>query len=114
MRLIDADDFIKILLSVKRINKGFPLLDDDPEINNYDVGQEETFDLVIRKLSEQPTIYDIEKVVEQLEQQIKQYYARAGQYEKRGAEIEYRRMFSKACSYEHAVKIVKGGGVNDD
>lgn len=56
----------------------------------------------------------IEKMVEQLEQQIKQYRTRAGQYEKRGAEIEYRRMFSKACSYEHAVKIVKRGGVNDD
>ena len=73
MRLTDADDFMKILLSAKRINKGFPLLDDDPEINNYDVGQEETFDLIIRKLSEQPTAYDIEKMVEQLEE-LQQYY----------------------------------------
>ena len=58
---------------MKRINKESPLLDDDPEINNYDVGQEETFDLIIRKLSEQQTAYDVEKVVEQLEE-LQQYY----------------------------------------
>ena len=56
MRLIDADLFMGKLLSMKRTNKELPLLDDDPEVNNYDVGQEETFDLVIRKLSEQPTV----------------------------------------------------------
>lgn len=95
MRLIDADDFMKKLLSVKRINKGSPLLDDDPEINNYDVGQEETFDLIIRKLSERPTAYDVEKVVEQLEEMFKHH----------SATKTVKRL---------VIEIVKGGGVNED
>lgn len=71
MRLIDADLFMGKLLSMKRSNKELPLLDDDPEVNNYDVGQEETFDLVIRKLSEQPTVdtrTPMANIVEKLEE----------------------------------------------
>ena len=98
MRLIDADYFMKKLLSVKRINKGFPLLDDDTEINNYDVGQEETFDLVIRKLSEQPTVYDVEKVVEQLEE-LQQYYIYS---------------IDDLVRLKEVKEILKRGGVNDD
>lgn len=71
--------------------------------------------LSIRKMIDScKTYYDVEKVVEQLEQQKQQYNSRAGQYENRGMENEYRRMFSKACSYEHAIKIVKQGGVGTD
>ena len=71
MRLIDADLFMEKLLSMKRANKELLLLDDDPEVNNYDVGQEETFDLVIRKLSEQPTAdtrTPMANIVEKLEE----------------------------------------------
>ena len=98
MKLIDADDFMKILLIVKRINKGFPLLDDDQEINNYDVGQEETFDLIIRKLSEQPTAYDIEKMVEQLEE-LQQYYIYS---------------IDDLVRLKEVKEILKRGGANDD
>lgn len=98
MRLIDADDFMKKLLSVKRINKESPLLDDDPEINNYDVGQEETFDLIIRKLSEQPTAYDIEKMVEQLEE-LQQYYIYS---------------IDDLVRLKEVKEILKRGGANDD
>lgn len=73
MRLIDADLFMEKLLSMKRTNKELPLLDDDPEVNNYDVGQEETFDLVIRKLSEQPTVdtrTPMANIVEKLEKEL--------------------------------------------
>lgn len=83
---------------MKRINKGFPLLDDDPEINNYDVGQEETFDLIIRKLSEQPTAYDIEKMVEQLEE-LQQYYIYS---------------IDDLVRLKEVKEILKRGGVNDD
>lgn len=72
MRLIDADLFMEKLLGMKRTNKELPLLDDDPEVNNYDVGQEETFDLVIRKLSEQPTVdtrTPMANIVEKLEEE---------------------------------------------
>ena len=83
---------------MKRINKGFPLLDDDPEINNYDVGQEEAFDLVIRKLSEQQTAYDVEKVVEQLEE-LQQYYIYG---------------IGDLVRLKEVKEILKRGGVNDD
>ena len=83
---------------MKRINKGFPLLDDDQEINNYDVGQEETFDLIIRKLSEQPTAYDIEKMVEQLEE-LQQYYIYG---------------IGDLVRLKEVKEILKRGGVNDD
>lgn len=78
MRLIDADLFMEELLSMKRGNKELPLLDDDPEVNNYDVGQEETFDLVIRNLSEQPTVYartPMANIVEKLEELKEKGYA---------------------------------------
>lgn len=78
MRLIDADLFMEKLLSMKRTNKELPLLDDDPEANNYDVGQEETFDLVIRKLSEQPTVdtrTPMANIVEKLEELKEKGYA---------------------------------------
>ena len=76
MRLIDADLFSEKLLSMKRANKELPLLDDDPEVNNYDVSQEETFDLVIRKLSEQPTVdtrTPMANIVEKLEEAKEEY-----------------------------------------
>lgn len=76
MRLIDADLFMEKLLSMKRVNKELPLLDDDPEVNNYDVGQEETFDLVIGKLSEQPTVdtrTPMGNIVEKLEERRIEY-----------------------------------------
>lgn len=105
---------MKILLSVKRINKGFPLLDDDQEINNYDVGQEETFDLIIRKLSEQPTAYDVDKVVEQLEEEREYSYANFTEYVNEKSpclDDEYDDCFHRGL--ERAIKIVKRGGVND-
>lgn len=77
MRLIDADLFMGKLLSMKRTNKELPLLDNDPEVNNYDVGQEETFDLVIRKLSEQPTVdtrTPMDNIVEKLKELKMRYF----------------------------------------
>ena len=74
------------------------MLDDDQEINNYDVGQEETFDLIIRKLSEQPTAYDIEKMVEQLEE-LQQYYIYG---------------IGDLVRLKEVKEILKRGGVNDD
>lgn len=90
MRLIDADLFMEKLLSMKRTNKELPLLDDDPEVNNYDVGQEETFDLVIRKLSEQPTVdtrTPMGNIVEKLEEL--PYKTNYGDYVKKGIVYKY-------------------------
>ena len=110
MRLIDADLFMEKLLSMKKTNKELPLLDDDPEVNNYDVGQEETFDLVIRKLSEQPTV-DTRKpmtnIVEKLEEREK-YLERAMKenYEKGYSSSEAKAM-NERVAIRYAINIVK-------
>lgn len=69
MRLIDADEFMKTVLRMKRLNEECPLSDIDLEnekINNYETGQRETFDLITEQLDAQPTAYDQNKVVKQL------------------------------------------------
>lgn len=67
MRLIDADEFMNKILLSKRINSECQL--EENALNTYDNGQEETFELIIKMLEKQPTAYDIDKVVEELEQQ---------------------------------------------
>ena len=69
MRLIDADAFMNKILWSKRINSECPL--EENALNTYDNGQEETFELIIKMLEEQPTAYSVDKVVEELEK--KQY-----------------------------------------
>ena len=69
MRLIDADEFIKTVLRMKRLNEVCPLSDiylENEKINNYETGQRETFDLITEHLDAQPTAYDPDKVLEQL------------------------------------------------
>ena len=71
MRLIDADEFMKTVLRIKRLNEECPLSDiylENEKINNYETGQRETFDLITEQLDAQPTAYDQNKVVEQLEE----------------------------------------------
>ena len=71
MRLIDADEFMKTVLRMKRLNEECPLSDiylENEKINNYETGQRETFDLITEQLDAQPTAYDQDKVVEQLEE----------------------------------------------
>ena len=71
MRLIDADEFMKTVLRIKRLNEECPLSDiylENEKINNYETGQRETFDLITEQLDAQPTAYDQDKVVEQLEE----------------------------------------------
>lgn len=59
---------------------------------------------VIYALRDYPTAYDPDKVVEQLENERKFW------------ENAYNRNLGKekARSYEHAIEIVKGGGINGD
>ncbi len=56
------------------------------------------------------TAYDVEKVVEQLEQQAEQYHERADQYALKGMDRQVEHMAGKACSYEHSIEIVKAKG----
>lgn len=84
MRLIDADALNKDLKSVTLSN-----------------GTLVNTNAVLYLLEEYPTAYDVDKVVEQLENERKFW------------ENAYNRNLGKekARSYEHAIEIVEGGGV---
>ena len=85
MRLIDADALKKDLKSVTLSN-----------------GTLVNTNAVLYLLEEYPTAYDVDKVLEQLEN------------ERKFRENAYNRNFGKekARSYEHAIEIVEGGGVD--
>ena len=85
MRLIDADALKKDLKSVTLSN-----------------GTLVNTNSVLYLLEEYPTAYDVDKVVEQLENERKFW------------ENAYNRNLGKekARSYEHAIEIVEGGGVD--
>lgn len=87
MRLIDADALKKDLKSVTLSN-----------------GTLVNTNAVLYLLEEYPTAYDVDKVVEQLENERKFW------------ENAYNRNLGKekARSYEHAIEIVEGGGVDAD
>lgn len=65
-------------------------------------------------IKDQPTAYDVDAVVKQLEQQAEQYHNRAERYAVWGLTREVEHMAGKAASYEYAIEIVKGGGVNEN
>ena len=68
---------------------------------------------IMRKVREIPATYDMNKVVEQLEQQKNQYFRRSDEIKNRfGENFESHRLFSKACSYDNAIQIVKSSGVS--
>lgn len=89
MRLIDADAL------VKRLEKSH-------EYHAKTSREEVLLFRDIRIINEQPTAYDPDKIVEQLENERKFW------------ENAYNRNLGKekARSYEHAIEIVEGGGVD--
>lgn len=60
---------------------------------------------IIKAIDKQTTAYDIDKVVEELEDELA--YWKAEHYHQQIA-------YAKAVSYAHAIEIVKQGGVSDD
>lgn len=92
MRLIDAD----LLLS--QIGNRY-----DEKKNIVPDNLAEGFVQMEKLIKEQPTAYDVDKVVEQLENERKfwenAYDSNLGK--------------EKARSYEHAIEIVKGGGADE-
>lgn len=117
-RLIDTDEFMETVLTMKRLNEECPLSNIDlenEEINNYETGQRETFELIIGHLEKQPTAYDPDKVVEQLEEEVKEYDKRI---ERRNGDCYFdetekiKALEERARGIERAIEIVKGGGVD--
>lgn len=76
-KLIDADAFLQNLI-------------------NCDIGRK-SLEKVIEAVKKQPTAYDPDKVVEQLEKEFKKYYGEN---------------WNKAPYLIRAIEIVKGGGVD--
>lgn len=89
MRMIDADHLLFLLNSAIELRKKL-------HRNTSDL------DMMVDAVNDEPTAYDPDKVVEQLENERKfwenAYDSNLGK--------------EKARSYEHAIEIVKGGGIN--
>lgn len=103
MRLLDADELLKymetveISQSIDEINKGN---------DNY------SSTALYGYIKEMTTAYDVDKVVERLEQQKNQYFRRAEEIKNKfGENYESQKNYGKACSYDYALKIVKSGGI---
>ena len=105
MRLIDADEFMKTVLRIKRLNEECPLSDiylENEKINNYETGQRETFDLITENLDAQPTAYDPNKVLDQLwDASFERFGCDTGM----GGEL--------VVNMDDAIEIVKAGGNAD-
>lgn len=119
MRLIDADEFMKTVLRMKRLNEECPLSDIDLEnekINNYETGQRETFDLITKHLDAQTTAYDPDKVVNQLEERTA-FLNGCTKYDNETAE-QQKKSYDTMMMYEvkdlvdDLIRIVRGGGVD--
>ena len=98
MRLIDADELYEDLANNLSSIMGDG--SDGEAIDTYvTIG-----DIIHDTFNAQPTAYDQDKIVEQLENERKFW------------ENAYNRNLGKekARSYEHAIEIVKGGGVDAD
>lgn len=98
MRLIDADKVIN-------------MLKETGIIQDNDLGQ-----CVIAEINRIPTAYDVDKVLEQLEDKVKEYDERIEK--RKGAnffdETERIKQFDeRAWGIEIAIEIVKAGGTND-
>lgn len=119
MRLIDAD------ITIKELNDKIARLDARQQIY-MENGLIAMADTMARKielyiecreiLEHQPTAYDVDKVVEQLENKVKEYDERIEK--RKGAtffdETERIKQFDeRARGVEIAIEIVKGGEVNE-
>ena len=97
MRLIDAD---KLIEELKNLAKGE--VPSCPNIAEYFVSIR--VDRIIDRLNNQPTAYDVDKVVKKLE----------GLVEDREEDIindEY--TFGECSAYESAIRVVKAGGIDE-
>ena len=100
MRLIDAD---KLQEDLEKVKKESASLVDISHI----IGFQSVVDA-------QPTAYDVDKVVEQLEEQRKMYEQESEELEKMRDDpnqIIYRR--GKMRGFEYSKEIVKAGGIDD-
>ena len=108
MRLIDAD------ITIKELNDKIARLDARQQIYmensliamaNRMARKIELYIECREILEHQPTSYDVDKVLEQLKNE-KEFWSDANAHNKEIGK-------QKARSYEHAIEIVKGGGIDE-
>ena len=97
MRLIDADNIEGCAKYIKT-NENF-----EPYIMIEDL---------VKLLDNQPTVYDVDKVVKQLEE-LGQKMSESKSLQKYGKSSPENHRYYKAVSVKRAIEIVKGGGVNE-
>ena len=108
MRLIDADKLIEDLKSSRyfiaglRCNKSILA----QTMTNYAESVNKTID-------KQPTVYDVDKVVEQLEELKNIHYVRFDRYMKQGQKDLGKKHLIKFNAYNKAIEVVKDGGIDD-
>lgn len=74
--------------------------------DDYDVEQ------ILGDIEDTPTAYDVDKVVEQLED-VGQKMSESKSIQKYGKSSPANHRYYKAVSVKRAIEIVKGGGVNE-
>ena len=99
MRLIDEETLKK---SIEK------WLNPDPNANRM-VDIDDIAVSVMMEIEEQPTAYDVDKVVAELE---KESESSCGMYKARCPHIRSKTIFCEQCAMLRAIRIVKGGGVD--
>ena len=64
-------------------------------------------------LNDQPTAYDVDNILMRLDGRAEDCREKGRRLEEAGMETASRKMYAKAYSYEEAIEIVKGGGINE-
>lgn len=99
-RVIDEDELVEEIKSLKIV------------LDGKDIFPTAAKDTVLRIISEQPTAYDPDKVVEQLEEAEHNARTMIG-FEKAYGSVDDRiKAEAEARGLKHAIEIVKGGGVD--
>ena len=95
MRLIDADAFLERFEAM------------------CETKTDSVISMVVRgALADEPTAYEVDKVVQQLEE-VGQKMSESKSIQKYGKSSPANHRYYKAVSVKRAIEIVKGGGVNE-
>ena len=63
---------------------------------------------ILDLIEQQDTAFNLENVIAELEQQKRQYFRRGKEIQDEfGENYESKKNFAKACSYDHALEIIK-------
>lgn len=95
MRLIDADEFTKQIAGMAIAN-GYPA---------------DKANKMCELIDCQPTAYDVDKVVEQMEELASCEESRAAEYDEAGKIDRMNIHDGKAAAYKNTIRIIKSGGV---